>query len=128
MKRTYFFLTTTFLLPLSSYAQDGGGTGPTGGGGAPQISFSLQNPFRVDGNLFDLAQAIVNNVVLPIGGTLCVLAFIYAGFMYVTAQGNPTQIGKAHYALLFAAIGTAVLLGSWMIADVIGTTVNNLIS
>lgn len=88
------------------------------------IGIDIPNPFRVKGDLFDLIKFIVNEIVLKIGAVLCVLAFIYSGFLYVTAQGNSTQITKANSALLNSAIGTAVLLGSWTIANVIQGTVN----
>lgn len=107
-----------------------GGTPPTSGGN-PQVSpvkvgFSIENPFKVKGNLYQLIEQIIENIILPIGAVLCVLAFIYSGFLYVTAQGNTTQIAKANNALLNSAIGTAVLLGSWTIARMIQGTVNQL--
>lgn len=122
-----------FSLGISSVLAQGG-SAPTGPGGtAPtsppvNVTVTLDNPFNVGGNLYDVAKAIVNNVVLPIGGVLCVLAFIYAGFLYVTAQGNTNKIATANKALLYAAIGTAVLLGAWAIATVIQNTVGKLIT
>ncbi len=90
-------------------------------------SFTLTNPFKVGDTLFELLETIVNRIILPIGGVLAVLAFIYSGFLYVTAQGKETQLAKAHKALLYTAIGTAVLLGSWVIANVIRATINQII-
>ena len=119
----------TLFLSSSALAQEGGNTGD-GEGGTPPVSVPivLKNPFAVGDNLYDLLKAIVNNVVLRIGGVVCVLAFIYAGFMYVTAQGNVTKIANANRALLYAAIGTAVLLGSWVIATVVENTINGLVT
>lgn len=107
-----------------------GGTAPTGpGGSAPtSISIRIDNPFKVGNDLYSLLQAIVNNIILPIGGILAVLAFVYSGFLYVTAAGNETKLAKAHKALLYTAIGTALLLGSWVFANVIRNTVNQLIA
>lgn len=92
------------------------------------VPVSLKNPFSVGNDLFKLMEALVNKVVLPIGGVLCVLGFIYAGFMYVTAGGNSTKIGDANRALLYSAVGTAILLGAWVIASVIRNTINALTS
>ncbi|MEX2013429.1 MAG: hypothetical protein WD897_00740 [Parcubacteria group bacterium] len=86
----------------------------------------LENPFRGGDSLFALLRMIIDNIILPIGGVLAVLAFIYSGFLYVTAQGNETKLATAHRALLYTAIGTAVLLGSWVIAKVIENTINQL--
>lgn len=87
---------------------------------------NFPNPFKNKGidNLFDLVKAIVNNIILPVGGVLCVLAFIYAGFMYVMAQGKPAALEEANRTLLHAAIGTAVLLGAWVLANTVCGTVH----
>lgn len=90
-------------------------------------TFCLENPFAVGDTLFQLLETVVNRIILPIGGMLAVLAFIYSGFLYVTAQGKPTALEKANKALLYTAIGTAVLLGSWALANVIRGTINQLI-
>jgi hypothetical protein len=52
------------------------------------------------------------------------LYIIYAGFTFVTAQGNPGEIQKAKQRLLWALIGAAILLGAAGIAEVVKTTVN----
>lgn len=91
-------------------------------------SFKIKNPFRVGDTLYDLVEAIVNKIILPIGGVLSVLAFIYSGFLYVMAQGNETKLKTAHTALLYTVIGTAILLGSWVLANLIRATVNQVIS
>lgn len=107
----------------------GSGTNPTqGSGGNPTtgVQVELKNPFRGGDSLFKLLETIINDILLPIGGVLAVLAFIYSGFLYVTAQGNEAKLKTAHKALLYTAIGTAVLLGSWVIAKVIENTINQL--
>ena len=112
---------------LPAFAQEEGGGGPgEEGGGNLGVNIQITNPFRVGNTLYDFIETVVNNIILPIGGVLCVLAFIYAGFLYVTAQGNSTKITTAHNTLLYAVIGTAVLLGAWTIANVIRTTINSL--
>src|ERR1051325_3277782 len=84
------------------------------------VKITIDNPFKkgVGDTLFDLAQAIVNNIILPIGGVVAVVAFIYSGFKYVMARGNENEIKEAHRALLYTAIGTALLLGAWVFANV----------
>ncbi len=93
---------------------------------------TLNNPFNCgdispeDCTLYTMFEAIINDIILPIGGVLAVIAFIYSGFLYVTAQGNETKLKTAHTALLYTAIGTAVLLGAWVISQVIESTINQL--
>ncbi|MDP3763844.1 MAG: hypothetical protein Q8Q92_04390 [bacterium] len=98
----------------------------TGGGGTTDVKVTLKNPFSGGDSLFALMKTIVNKVILPIGGVLAVLAFIYSGFLYVTAQGNEANIKTAHKALLYTSIGTAILLGSWVLANVICRTIGQL--
>lgn len=89
-------------------------------------NITLENPLNTGNSLFALLRAIIDKIILPIGGVLAVLSFIYSGFLYVTAQGNEAKLKTAHKALLYTSIGTAVLLGSWVIAKVIENTINQL--
>ena len=104
---------------------DGSGSNSGDGSGSNLVEFSIKNPFKsgVGDSMYVLIKNIMDEIILPIGGVLCVLAFIYAGFLYVTAQGDEKQITKANTALLNAAIGTAVLLGSWVLATAICKTI-----
>ena len=100
-----------------------GGNPPTQGGNPPG-DITLENPLRGGVNsLFGLLRLIIDKILLPIGGILAVLAFIYSGFLYVTAQGNEAKIKTAHTALLYTAIGTALLLGAWVFAGAICGTI-----
>lgn len=143
IKKTLAFITLlTMFLVMSSvlvYAQPptGGGNPPTGGGNpetgggtgqTQDIEINIPNPLKPEfGNtIHGLFRAIVDNIILPIGGVLAVLAFIYSGFLYVTAQGNETKIATAHRALLYTAVGTAILLGAWVISAVIENTITQL--
>src|SRR3990167_4640768 len=132
MKKTFLTSLLSLLIffvmgVVLVYAQSGGGGsgGGTGGGGSggPSISANLTNPFGGTTSLFALLRTIINDVILPIGGVLAVLAFIYSGFLYVTAQGNETKLAIAHRSLLYTSVGTAVLLGSWVLANVICNTI-----
>jgi len=91
-------------------------------------AFTLPNPFACGTpcTLFTLLSTIIDKIILPIGGVLAVLSFIYAGFLYVTAQGSADKLKTAHKALLYTSVGTAVLLGSWVLAKVIENTINQL--
>ena len=115
------------IISVSAQPPTGGGNPPTGGGN-PTIDVTLNNPFKCGNNcsLFVLLKNIINDVLMPIGGVIVVLAFIYTGFLYVTAQGKEAQITTAHKALLYTSIGAAVLLGAWVLANVICQTIAQL--
>ena len=127
----FVLMASVSVVPV--YAETGSNTNqnPTGvnTNNAPPsiIKSTLDNPF---GNnqltITELFETIISNIIIPIGAVLAILAFIYAGFLYVTAAGAEKTIEKAHKALLYAAVGTAVLLGAGVIAQVIKATINQL--
>ena len=139
MKKTFsaslLSLSIFFVMGAALVLAQGGGAGTPGSGGVGNpgspgggTNISIPNPFndKVGNSLFTLMRTIVNDIILPVGGVLAVLAFIYSGFLYVTAQGKEAQIATAHKALLYTSIGTAVLLGSWVLANVICQTIGQL--
>ena len=113
----------TYMGPILVYAQSDSNPTPTGSDSNPSIKATLTNPISGANSLFDLLQKVINDILLPIGGILAVMAFIYSGFLYVTAQGNESKLATAHKALLYTSVGTAVLLGSWVLANVICKTI-----
>jgi hypothetical protein len=106
----------------TSNSQNGnaGGTSNTQG-----VSFKIPNPIPHN-NLIDLLKTVIDEIILPLGGMIAVFMFIYTGFKFVTARGDSKAIGEAKTALLYTAIGTAILLGSWAIATVIINTVGKI--
>ena len=99
-------------------AQQSGNTG---------ITVKLPNPYKSGGtDIKTILNIIINEIILPVGGVIAVMAFVYTGFLYVMAQGNQTKIATAHKALLYTAIGTFLLLGSLVISKVIEQTITSL--
>lgn len=133
----YLFLVYC-LLPIGQAFADGTGNNPTGTGnttGSTETNASsavepvrLENP--LGGNIDSLPELVKSllNIVLIIGTPIVALAIIYAGFMLVAAQGNPEKLSKARQALLWAVVGGAILLGSYILAQAIGGTVEQLTS
>lgn len=119
MKRLFAYSVPILFLPLLMSADT------TGSGDAPT---EFPNPFG-DGSggglrtLTDLLREITNNIILPIGAVIVVLMVIYAGFLFVTAQGNENKITDAKRAFTYAVIGALILLGAWVIANVIKETI-----
>lgn len=115
------------------------GSGPTGGGQNPSVGttpttnsgtiiYKITNPLRVgQGSLFDILDAVIRNIIMPLASVLVVLAILYSGFRFVVAQGNPTEIAKAKEGLIWVLVGAAVLLGAYGISTVIKTTVNQVV-
>jgi len=123
-----YFSSLTLLLFISTskivFAVPGQMKRPsTGSTTLPTGVIELENPFSRGNNLYDFLKALVVDIIIPLGGVIVVMAVIYAGFLFVTAQGNEEQLKKAKRAFTYTAIGAAVLLGAWTIALVIENTI-----
>ena len=94
--------------------------------GAITTDSKIANPLT--GGIDTIPQFIeaVINIVLIVGVPILVLAVIYAGFLYVKAQGNPGELEVAHRTLLYTGIGGALLLGAFVIANAINSTVKEI--
>jgi type IV secretory pathway VirB2 component (pilin) len=92
------------------------------------ININIPNPAGNNRDLMAILRALLNNVVLPVGAVVVVMYIIYAGFTFVQAQGNPKEIDAAKQRLLWALIGSGILLGAAAISTAVQTTVNQIIT
>jgi len=83
----------------------------------------LENPIKI-GTIKELLEAILS-IVIVLATPVIVFFIIYAGFLYVTARGNPEQIKQASQALTYAVIGGVIILGSLAIATIVGNLVSS---
>ncbi len=102
----------------------GGNTtgGPSGTNAATKgtqgdLSYSLQNPLAFE-SIQGFIVAILN-VIIVIATPIVVIFIILAGFKYVTARGNATQVQEATRALTYAIIGGVLIIGAVAIAEII---------
>lgn len=65
-------------------------------------------------DLVKLANNIVNFLVF-ISSMLGVIAFCYAGFLYITAAGDGGKIEQAHHIFKMVVIGIFFVLGGWLL-------------
>ncbi|MCF7811993.1 PKD domain-containing protein [Candidatus Gracilibacteria bacterium] len=91
------------------------------GKGVPDGEFKLPNAdeFNQIGQNTSLREYILNvlNFLLSFLGILAVAMIIYAGFLYVTAQGDDAQADKAKNIVAYAAIGVLVILVSYALVN-----------
>jgi len=84
---------------------------------------TLNNPFGgANTSITDLLYALVN-VLLVFAVPVIVVCVIFAGFMYVTAQGNPEKVKTASRALLYALIGAVIIVGAYAIIAIVQSIV-----
>ena len=84
------------------------------------------NPLKSD-NVMDLISNILK-LIVRIGALLAVFFIIYSGFLFVTARGDTSKIDEAKKTLLYTVVGTAILIGAEVLANVIRGTVEPLIN
>jgi hypothetical protein len=63
-------------------------------------------------------------MVIVISIPIVILFIIYAGFSYVTAQGNPEKLQVANRSLIYGVIGGVIIIGSVAILQIVQNTVN----
>ncbi len=98
----YLFL----LTPLFVLAEEGGFLVPCIGSDCDFNAF------------IQLGQNILNFLVM-ISIPLSAIAFAWAGFLYLSSGGSPDKIKKAHDIFTKVAIGLILVLGAWLIVNLI---------
>lgn len=73
----------------------------------------------------DIATIVGNvlKIILTLLGVILLILVVYAGFLWMTAGGNPEQVTKAKQYLANAVIGLAICLSAYAIT---GFVVDNL--
>jgi|SRR3989344_8567717 len=120
MAKKFFWLFISFLLSIPfavAYAQFDG-QAPFGN--------AIPNPLKREyGDLAAFLNAIVD-FLLYLAIPIAIFFVIYAGFLFVTAQGNEEQLKTAKKTIIWSLIGVAVLLGAKVIAYAIQGTISSL--
>ena len=103
---------TLFLLPYVLYAQ------------TPPLVIGIKNPIKAD----SVSEVMLKffQILIELGAVVVTLAIIYAGFLFVMAKGNPEQLKTAKTTLFWTIVGSLVLLGAQVIADIIDSTIKQL--
>jgi hypothetical protein len=84
------------------------------------VVVKLDNPIKVN-SISDLLLTLVD-LAIYLGSIVAVLMFIYIGFKFVMAQGNDSAISEAKEWFMYAVIGTALLISSKVVVEVVKTT------
>lgn len=93
---------------------------------APMFVFAqIKNPLRSASTIPQFISSILVYVV-RIGGIVATFAFIWAGFLYVKARGNPEELDTAKRVFVNTCIGVAILLGAQVLSTIIVGTITSL--
>jgi len=112
--KKYYYIIALFLLTSPFYVFASGGA----------VNLDTFNP--IGQNSVEGLIAAVLQFVVKIGAVVVVFFVIYAGFQFVTAQGNEEKITKARKSFLWTIIGALILLGAMTLSGVICRTANDL--
>ena len=103
---------------------DSGGGFGSGDGGNPGGGTELENPLGYN-DLASFLADILDAVVL-IAFPFLILALVYAGFLFVIAQGNESKLSEARRTFIWVLIGALLVLGAKALAVAINATVEEL--
>ncbi|OGZ78143.1 MAG: hypothetical protein A2358_02220 [Candidatus Staskawiczbacteria bacterium RIFOXYB1_FULL_37_44] len=97
------------VLPFAALAinDPNAGSNPTGSGAI---------------NLGGLITAILGKLWI-IFGALAVIMFVYAGILFMTAQGAPEKVSAARQAFLWGVVGVVVGIIAFSIVTIVGSLV-----
>lgn len=70
----------------------------------------------------------VISIVLPFAGTIIVVLFIYAGFLWMTAQGDEGRVKQAKLIIRNAIIGTVLMFSSYVIANTVANSIGTILT
>ena len=127
------FFSLVCVIP-TAYAVDktGAGNAPVDKTGAGNLETTfLLNPLGpsncnpADNCLMNLLKSILG-FVIQIGAIFVIVAMVYVGFLFVTAQGNESKLTEAKSAFFWTVIGALVLLGAQAIFTGIKATIDAL--
>lgn len=94
----------SFKLAQFSSLVDDAGSGAYGTSGVPTT------------NVFDIIGSLIG-VALSFLGVILLVLMIYAGFLWMTAQGDPKQVTKAKDILKNATIGLIITVSAYAISS-----------
>jgi hypothetical protein len=65
-------------------------------------------------------NAFIGNIIigiLSLIGVITLVLIIYAGFLWLTSQGDATKVTKAKSIMIYAFIGLLIILASYVIVN-----------
>jgi len=84
--------------------------------GQPSTPFSCQAC-----QLVSLSQNVINFIIF-LATVIAILMFVYAGFLYITAGGDPGKVTKAHKIFWAVFIGFIIVLSAWLFINFLLTS------
>jgi len=92
----------------------------------PLQNIADKSGYSTDVSEYSLSQSIGGYIkaVLGILGVIFFVLTFYAGFLWLTASGDETKIGKAKNIITAATIGLAIIFMSYGITNMVVNAIN----
>ncbi len=58
-------------------------------------------------------------ILVKVAGLVSAGFFVWGGFGYITSSGNPEMLDRSKKTIMYSAIGLAVVLGSFVLTNII---------
>ncbi len=116
MKKIKFFLLSLFLSVNMVFADIVGNNGDS--------SWRVGNP-GFQGDLKTTLHTIIS-ALIQISIPFLVLGFVYIGFLFVKAEGNPEELAKVRKYFLWAIVGALIIFGADLILSMIEDSVKKI--
>ena len=89
--------------------------------GAPFVlaNVALAAPAGVS-NVENFIRSVIQ-VVAGLAGLAATGFFVAGGFTYITSSGNPEQLDKAKRTITWSAIGLAIVIAAFVLANIVTT-------
>lgn len=71
-------------------------------------------------NVENFIRSVIT-VLAGLAGLVATGFFVVGGFTYITSSGNPEQLDKAKRTLTWSAIGLAIVIGAFILAQIVTT-------
>ncbi|MCX6712960.1 MAG: hypothetical protein NTY66_01995 [Candidatus Vogelbacteria bacterium] len=89
-----------------------------------QKPVSINNPIKA--NTFPALLQLILNIIIEVGLPIVIIGILLVGFKYITAQGKPAEITKAHEGFKWVMVGAAIIIGSRVIVALLQNTVTSI--
>jgi len=91
-----------------------------------QAAEGIQSPLKREvSSIPGFIEAALKALVL-IALPILTLFIVYSGFLFIAARGNSSKLEDAKRNFMYVIIGALLILGAWVVATLVGGTVNQL--
>ena len=91
-----------------------------------QAAEGIKSPLKPEvSSIPGFIEAALKALVL-IALPILTLFIVYSGFLFIAARGNSSKLEEAKRNFMYVIIGALLILGAWVVATLVGGTVNQL--